>query len=58
MAETAAHLVDYVLPSARCPEATDTCILHTNHTGILFSREAAQAVCRFLRTGRFGGCCG
>lgn len=38
---------------ARCPEAADTCILHASHTGVLCSRKAAQAVCRFLRTGRF-----
>ncbi len=37
----------------RLPGATDTCILHTSHTGVLFSRKAGQAVCRFLRTGRF-----
>jgi len=37
----------------RLPGATDSCTMGVSHTGILYSRTAARAVCDFLHGGRF-----
>ncbi len=42
------------LTEAQLPEATDRISLPVSHFGLLISGQAAQAVCRFLSTGRFG----
>jgi hypothetical protein len=38
----------------RVPWLTDHCVHPATHTGLLVSRDVADAVDRFLRTGRFG----
>ncbi len=42
-----------LLSETRLPGMTDYRVFHTNHTGLLFSSEVAQASCAFLREGRF-----
>ncbi|HEC17397.1 MAG TPA: alpha/beta fold hydrolase [Sedimenticola sp.] len=37
----------------RLPGAADSCVLPVSHMGLLFSRQTADAVGRFLRTGGF-----
>lgn len=37
----------------RLSGATDYASFHTSHTGLLFSRQTADAASRFLKTGRF-----
>jgi pimeloyl-ACP methyl ester carboxylesterase len=37
----------------RLPGLTDHCVVEANHTGLLFSVDAAQRVARFLHHGRF-----
>ncbi len=39
----------------RLEDASDELILPVTHTGLVTSREAAEAVARFLGSGRFGG---
>jgi pimeloyl-ACP methyl ester carboxylesterase len=34
-------------------DCADALLVQTTHTGLVFSREVAGAVCRFLQTGRF-----
>jgi pimeloyl-ACP methyl ester carboxylesterase len=41
------------LEESQPPEATDRLVLRTCHSAMLLSRPAAEATCRFLRTGRF-----
>lgn len=41
------------LSETRLAEATDFLLVRTSHFGLLLSASTAQAVCRFLRTGRF-----
>jgi len=36
------------------PGIADHCAIETNHTGLLFSQEAARQVTQFLKQGRFG----
>ncbi len=35
------------------PGIADHCVIETNHTGLLFSVEAARQVTQFLQRGRF-----
>jgi pimeloyl-ACP methyl ester carboxylesterase len=42
------------LAETRVPWLTDHCVHRATHTGLLVSREVAEAVDRFLRHGRFG----
>jgi hypothetical protein len=37
----------------RLPGIADHCVIETNHTGLLFSPEAARQVMQFLHGGRF-----
>lgn len=41
------------LSEARLTQATDFLLVHASHFGLLLSASTAQAVCRFLRNGRF-----
>ncbi|HUF20271.1 MAG TPA: alpha/beta fold hydrolase [Burkholderiales bacterium] len=43
-----------VLDEAQHPDAVDSIVLRTNHTGMLLSARVAQQICTFLRDGRFG----
>lgn len=40
----------------RLPGASDHCVVHGNHFGMLFMKEVAQRVAEFLRNGRFTLC--
>lgn len=42
-----------MLEETRLPGLADHCVVHTSHTGMLLSREAASQVVAFLRHGRF-----
>jgi hypothetical protein len=35
------------------PGIADHCAIETNHTGLLFSQQAARQVTQFLQQGRF-----
>lgn len=41
------------LDETRLPGLADHCIVHSSHTGLVFSREAAAQAAHFLRHGRF-----
>lgn len=42
------------LEETRLPGLADHCVVHSSHTGLVFSREAAAQAAHFLRHGRFG----
>ncbi len=48
-----AHDGTVAVEETRLPGLADHHVIETNHTGLLFSPEAAQQAARFLRTGRF-----
>lgn len=41
------------LDETRLPGLTDHCIVHSSHTGLVFSRDAVAQAAAFLRDGRF-----
>jgi pimeloyl-ACP methyl ester carboxylesterase len=41
------------LDETRLPGLADHCIVHSSHTGLVFSRDAAAQAAHFLRHGRF-----
>ncbi len=43
-----------VLDETRVPQAADSIVVHTSHSGMLLSPKVAHAVCAFLKNGRFG----
>ena len=43
------------IEETRVPGLADHCIVHSSHTGLVFSREAARQAAHFLREGKFEG---